>query len=73
MTDWLISQFTHFNVLTIIVMISFVTAMSKSNLNKQLKKQSEEIYKDFEEIKDEIREHHANMQALLTLINTTKK
>jgi len=70
--EWLLSQFAHFNVLTIIMMISFVTAMSKSNLNKQLKKQSEEIYKDFEEIKDEIREHHANIQTLISIINTKK-
>lgn len=72
MTGWLLDQFKHFNVLTIVVMISFVTAMSKANLNKQLKLQSEEIYKDFEEMKDEIREHHANIQALLGIINTKK-
>lgn len=71
MKDWIVDQISNFNVLTAIVMISFVTAMSKSNMNKQLKKQSEEMYNDFEEIKDEIREHHSNIQALLGLI--TKK
>jgi septal ring factor EnvC (AmiA/AmiB activator) len=70
--EWLIDQFTRFNVLTIVVMISFVTAMSKANLNKQLKRQSEEIYKDFEEIKDEIREHHTNIQTLISMINSRK-
>ena len=73
MKEWLYSQFTHFNILTIIVMITFVTAMSKSNMNKQLKKQSEEIYKDFEEIKDEIREHHANITSLITMIKGNQK
>jgi peptidoglycan hydrolase CwlO-like protein len=70
--NWLVDQFRHFNVLTILVMISFVTAMSKANLNKQLKRQSEEIYKDFEEIKDEIREHHTNIQTLISMINSKK-
>jgi len=36
-------------------MIIFVTAMSRANLQKQLKAQNEEVYKEFEEIKDEIR------------------
>ena len=54
---WLVSQFENFNVFTILVMITFVTAMSKANMTKQLKAQSEEFYKEFEEIKDEIREH----------------
>ena len=65
MKEWIWSQFTHFNVLTIIVMIGFVTAMSKSNMNKQLKKQSEEIYNEFEEVKDEIRGQHASITALI--------
>jgi hypothetical protein len=42
--------------------------MSKSNMNKQLKKQSEEIYQDFEEIKDEIREHHTNITSLIMMM-----
>lgn len=36
-------------------MITFVTAMSRANLTKQLKAQNEEVYKEFEELKDEIR------------------
>jgi hypothetical protein len=66
--DWLLHQFENFNLLTIIVMISFVTAMSKNNMNKQLKKQSEELYNEFEELKDEIREHHANITALIGMV-----
>jgi hypothetical protein len=55
MKEWLYYQFEHFNVLMIIVMVIFVTAMSKSNTTKLLKEQSQEIYAEFEEIKDEIR------------------
>ena len=55
MKDWLLSQFEHFNVLMIVVMITFVSIMSKSNMQKQLKELSQELYNDFEEIKDEIR------------------
>lgn len=55
MRDWLIYQIEHFNVLMILVMIVFVSALSRANLQKQLKAQNEEVYKEFEEIKDEIR------------------
>lgn len=55
MKDWLIHQLDHFNVLMILVMILFVTALSKANTQKLLKDQSQEIYAEFEEIKDEIR------------------
>jgi hypothetical protein len=55
MKMWLLSQFEHFNVLTIIVMITFVTTMSRANTTKLLKEQSQEIYAEFEELKDEIR------------------
>jgi hypothetical protein len=39
----------------ILVMILFVTAMSKSNTQRMLKEQSQELYAEFEELKDEIR------------------
>ena len=55
MKEWLLSQFEHFNALTILVMITFVTALSKANTQKMLKEQSQELYAEFEEIKDEIR------------------
>jgi energy-converting hydrogenase Eha subunit H len=67
--SWIVSQFENFNLLTIIVMITFVTTMSKANTNKQLKAQSEEIYKEFEEVKDEIRGQH---QAISAQLNARK-
>jgi peptidoglycan hydrolase CwlO-like protein len=67
--SWIIHQIENFNLLTIIVMITFVTNMSKANTIKLLKAQSEEIYKEFEEVKDEIRGQH---QALSAQINARK-
>lgn len=55
MTAWIIEQFETLNVLSILIMISFVTAMSKANTQKMLKEQSQELYAEFEEIKDELR------------------
>ena len=69
MREWLFSQFDHFNFLTIIIMITFVTTMSKANTTKQLKAQSEEFYKEMEEVKDEIRGQH---DSLADLINSKK-
>lgn len=54
MIEWITKQFQEVNVLTILIMITFVTAMGKANLNKQLQKQSEEFYKEIEEVKQEI-------------------
>ena len=54
MKDWIIHQITDLNVLTIFIMVVFVTTMSKANTNRLLQKQSTEIYNDIEEIKDEI-------------------
>lgn len=54
MSEWIWSQLAHFNFLTIIVMITFVTTMSKANTNKLLKEQSSEIYNEIEELKQEI-------------------
>jgi peptidoglycan hydrolase CwlO-like protein len=67
--SWITHQFETFNLLTIIVMITFVTTMSKANTIKLLKAQSEEIYKEFEEVKDEIRGQH---QAISAQINARK-
>jgi hypothetical protein len=69
MMGWLTHQFENFNVLTIIVMITFVTTMSKANTVKLLKAQSEEFYKEMEEVKDEIRGQH---QAISAQINAKK-
>lgn len=54
MKEWIYYQIVHFNVLTIIIMITFVTTMSKSNTNKLLKEQSQEFYNEIEELKSEI-------------------
>lgn len=58
-------QFQSFNLITILVMISFVTAMSKANLNKQLKLQSEEFNKKIDEIKDEMRGQNTAISRLV--------
>jgi hypothetical protein len=55
MTNWLLHQFESLNILSLIIMIVFVSMLSRANLQKQLKAQNEEVYKEFEEIKDEIR------------------
>lgn len=55
MGNWLIEQFQSFNVFMLLVMIIFVTAMSKTNTQKMLKEQSQELYAEFEELKDELR------------------
>lgn len=55
MIDWITEQFETLNVLSIIIMIIFVTALSKANTQKMMKEQSQELYAEFEEIKDEIR------------------
>lgn len=54
MKEWIYYQIVHFNVLTIVIMITFVTTMSKSNTNKLLKEQSQEFYNEIEELKSEI-------------------
>ena len=57
MITWITHQFETLNVLMLLIMIVFVTALSKSNNQKMLKEQSVEFYNDIEEIKDEIRDH----------------
>lgn len=57
MKEYIFSQLEHFNFLMILVMITFVTILSKANTQKLLKEQSQEIYNEVEELKDEIREN----------------
>ena len=38
-----------------VAIIIFTTVLSRANLQKMLKEQSQELYNDFEELKDEIR------------------
>lgn len=67
MVNWFIHQLESLNVLMLIIMIVFVTTLSKSNNQKMLKEQSTEFYNDIEEIKSEIRGQN---QALTALIQT---
>lgn len=60
MKEWLFTQFEHFNVLMLLVIFIFTTVLSKSNVQKQLKEQSDEFYKWHEELKDEIRGNNRN-------------
>ena len=53
--NWLVDQIRDFNLLTFIAIVIFNTALSKANITKLLKEQSQELYNDFEELKDEIR------------------
>jgi len=54
--EWAHSQVIHFNVLQFIAIVFFSTTMGKMNVTKLLKEQSQELYNEIEEIKDEIRE-----------------
>lgn len=65
MINWVIRQFENLNIVTLIIMITFVTSMGKANMTRQLKAQSQEFYKEAEEIKDEIRGLHHSLAALI--------
>ena len=54
--NWLIGQIENFNVLMFITIVLFNSLLSRSNTQKILKEESQEIYNQFEELKDEIRE-----------------
>ncbi len=53
--NWLINQITNFNVLMFISIVIFNSILGRANMTKLLKEQSQELYNDFEEIKDEVR------------------
>jgi hypothetical protein len=55
MKEWLFHQIYNLNILAILVISIYVTAMSKADTKKMLKDFHEEMYNNFEEIKDEIR------------------
>jgi hypothetical protein len=55
MIDWIVKQIEDFNVLVFIAIVLFNTAMSKSSMKKLLKEQSQELYNEVEELKDEVR------------------
>lgn len=54
MKDWIMHQIVDLNLIAIIIIFTFVTAMSKMNTQKLLKEQSQEIYNQVEQIKAEI-------------------
>lgn len=53
---WLHDQVYHLNIITIFVIITVSTTISRMTMTKELKALSEEIYRNIEEVKDEIRE-----------------
>lgn len=64
MIHWLEHQFAELNVVAIIIIFSFVTAMSKTNTQKMLTKQSEEFNKKIDEVKDEMRGQNSAISRL---------
>lgn len=56
MKQYLFHCLTEFNVFMFLAIVVVNTALSKANSTKLLKEQSQELYNEIEEIKDEIRE-----------------
>lgn len=50
--EWMIKQFTGFNVLTMIIIIFFNYLTTTRAMNKQMKEQK--LYEELQEIKDDI-------------------
>ena len=50
-------QIENFNVLMFITIVLFNSLLSRSNTQKILKEESQEIYNQFEELKDTIRDN----------------
>jgi hypothetical protein len=51
-SEWLIKQFTSFNVLTMIIIVLFNYLTTTRAVNKQMKEQK--LYEELDEIKEEI-------------------
>lgn len=64
MIHWLEHQFAELNVIAIVIIFTFVTAMSKTNTQKMLTKQSEEFNKKIDEVKDEMRGQNSAISRL---------
>lgn len=56
MSQWIHDQLYHFNILAVICIVIISTTISRASTNKELKSLSQEIYRNVEEVKDEIRE-----------------
>ena len=54
--SWMCTQIESFNLLMFILIVLFNSVLSKNTIQKILKEESEDIYNQFEELKDEIRE-----------------
>lgn len=52
MEEWILRQFTSFNVLTMVVIVLFNWFTTTRAVNKQMKEQK--LYEELQEIKDEI-------------------
>jgi hypothetical protein len=55
MREWLMAQLEHFNIFIVLFFVIYDIVTGNARLQKQLKEQSEEFYKEIEEVKDEIR------------------
>lgn len=56
MFDYFKQCLAEFNVFMFLAIVIVNTALSKANSTKLLKEQSQELYNEIEELKDEIRE-----------------
>lgn len=50
--DWIVKQFTSFNVLTMVVIVLFNYITTTRAVNRQMKDQK--LYHEFDEVKEEI-------------------
>jgi DNA integrity scanning protein DisA with diadenylate cyclase activity len=50
--EWLVKQFTNFNVLTMVVIVLFNYLTTTTAVNRQMKEQK--LYEELDEIKEEI-------------------
>jgi hypothetical protein len=57
MIDFFICQIKSFNVLMFILIVLFNSILSRNIISKILKEESKDIYNQFEEIKDTIRDN----------------
>lgn len=55
MKEWLFEQVINFNVFMLLAILIFNVFLSKANTQTLLKEQSQELYNELEEVKDEIR------------------
>jgi predicted membrane protein len=58
--EWLINQILEFNFIQFIFTIFFIVTFHKSNMTKQIDKQTQEIHEEMEELKDVVRWNHGN-------------